>query len=950
MPFFAFSQNVPPALFITGAEKAESLKTTRLAIEVRIYGTVSETRMTMTFFNPSNKQVAGDLYVPLPEKAVVSGFALDINGVLVDGVPVEKQKGQQVFEKIVRQGIDPGLAEWTKGSSFKSRVFPIPAKGSRTIMVRYLSDITDKAGIPTYYLPLKYKDAIGDFTIRVEVVRPEDPPTVRESSFSNFTFRKWHSSYVAETSLSGAVLNKDLYISLPKTEKQPVKIEKDKNGRYYFTIDSIPPLPEIKKTFIPKQIAVYWDASGSRYGSKLEKSLKFLSDYFSSLKTDIVRVVLIVFRNVQEQPVIFNVRNGNSRELISFLKGIPYDGATQIGALTPPPGESDFALLFTDGISNFGVEEPPLFGVPLYIFSEDSSANYQFMKYLALKNNGEFFNLNAADISTIIKMIGRQVFGFVGVKVVNGEVEELFPQLPQPVMDSFRLTGQLVSRSAAIVLQYGAAGKVEMEHAYTVSRDSAEQGNLLSLVWAQEKLNELLIFSKRNQALISDLGKEFGLVTPGTSLIVLDRLEQYVEHRIPPPESLKEMRAQYFDIIAQEKKEAENRQEQKINYVLSLWQERITWWNKKFTYPKNFKVREAEKKESEAREPRAAEGAAPPSAMMDMSEAEKSMAEPEPEEAFKEDVAIPGIKSEPEPEPEIALKAWDPDTPYLAALKKTDKSSVYAEYLSQREAYSSSPAFFLDCADFFFNQGLKDLGLRILSNLAELELENAALLRILAHRLEQLDLLSLSRYVFEEVLRLRPEEPQSYRDLALVLGRLGEYEKAIPLLTRVIFSTWERFEEVEVIALMELNNMLPIAKAKGITNIPLDARLIKLLDVDIRIVLTWDADLTDMDLWVVEPSDEKAYYGNPLTRIGGHMSRDFTDGYGPEEYLLKKAMKGTYKIQVNYFSDRAPSLSGSVTLQVEIFTNYGRQNEQRKTITVRLRENNDTLNVGEITF
>jgi regulator of sirC expression with transglutaminase-like and TPR domain len=39
--------------------------------------------------------------------------------------------------------------------------------------------------------------------------------------------------------------------------------------------------------------------------------------------------------------------------------------------------------------------------------------------------------------------------------------------------------------------------------------------------------------------------------------------------------------------------------------------------------------------------------------------------------------------------------------------------------------------------------------------------------------------------LFEEVLRLRPEEPQSYRDLALVLARQGQYERAIELLYKV---------------------------------------------------------------------------------------------------------------------------------------------------------------------
>ena len=101
---------------------------------------------------------------------------------------------------------------------------------------------------------------------------------------------------------------------------------------------------------------------------------------------------------------------------------------------------------------------------------------------------------------------------------------------------------------------------------------------------------------------------------------------------------------------------------------------------------------------------------------------------------------------------------------------------------------------------------------------------------------------------------------------------------------------------------------------------------------------------------MIEPSGEKSYYGNPLSRIGGRMSRDFTQGYGPEEYLLKKAMKGEYKIETNYFGSSAAKLIGAVTLQVDVFTNYGRENEKHQAITIRLNNNNETINIGSIKF
>ena len=59
------------------------------------------------------------------------------------------------------------------------------------------------------------------------------------------------------------------------------------------------------------------------------------------------------------------------------------------------------------------------------------------------------------------------------------------------------------------------------------------------------------------------------------------------------------------------------------------------------------------------------------------------------------------------------------------------------------------------------------------------------------------------------------------------------------------------------------------------------------VDVDLRVVMGWDRDLTDVDLIIVEPSGEECYSYNNHTAIGGMLSRDFTHGYGPEEYLVR---------------------------------------------------------------
>ena len=119
---------------------------------------------------------------------------------------------------------------------------------------------------------------------------------------------------------------------------------------------------------------------------------------------------------------------------------------------------------------------------------------------------------------------------------------------------------------------------------------------------------------------------------------------------------------------------------------------------------------------------------------------------------------------------------------------------------------------------------------------------------------------------------------------------------------------------------------------------------------DLRIVLSWDADNCDMDLWIIEPTKEKCDYSHRNTTTGGHMSHDFRRGYGPEEYMVKKSVEGTYKIKVDYFGNSAQTITGPVTIQVKVISHYGTEFEQEKVLTRRLENRKEIISIGEISF
>lgn len=76
------------------------------------------------------------------------------------------------------------------------------------------------------------------------------------------------------------------------------------------------------------------------------------------------------------------------------------------------------------------------------------------------------------------------------------------------------------------------------------------------------------------------------------------------------------------------------------------------------------------------------------------------------------------------------------------------------------------------------------------------------------------------------------------------------------------------------------------------------------------------------------------------------MSRDFTGGYGPEEFILRKSMKGEYIVQIHYYGDSQQSVEGPTTVQLEMYTNYGFKNQKVNKVTRRLSEPSEGLQIG----
>lgn len=1115
----SWAQMLTPRIDIKDLKTGEkSIEISQIKVDVKVVGALAVTTVDMTFYNPNTRVMEGELEFPLADGQSISRFALDINGKLREGVTVDKAKGQKAFESIVRRGVDPGLLEKTSGNNFRTRVYPLTARSTRRVVIAYEQELKADNGKYQFFLPVEYRDKIGDFSVNLVVHGKDQQPKVDETPWGNFSFSQSGEAYMASYSMKDYKGKGQIVFSVPVKNDIQLYVERGKIGKQTVFYTQLFPEVVQKEKSNPKSIALFWDASSSMSERNFDLESQLLDRYFGKFKNLSVNLYKFNYKELKSQR--FTIKNGDWSQLKTALKETIYDGGTQLGALNLSSVKADEILFFSDGLSNFGKVVPLIGQTPITTINSMLKADYSMLKYLASTSGGTFVNLMQQTVDEVMAQLNSESLRLIDIDYNKNEVEDITTSgTIINARQGISIAGKLKSGSAIITLKFGNGKRVSHTERVSInSSAAADYDNMVERLWAAKRIAELDMLYDENKRDIERLGKKYNIVTRNTSLIVLETVGDYIEHDITPPEELRE---EYYRIRKDMDKSRAIDVEERINNAIQLWDYRKKWWNEEpkkeyaihgtikdekgsplpatvqlegrlakkvqasydgHFYIKAFKndklafmldgyqsqsmtVKGDEKVSIVLKANKPAKvvdkGYEPPKVEYTIRTGgsgdytitgvvkEKSIDEPlvgvsivikgtnqgvvsdidgrfsikanrgeaiqffyvgfktesitvdgdatveirmeenaqhldevvvsgygevRRDELFASAIEIeatdmvsealydmaPGVAVERSKAKEeevaeesrgtISIKAWESDAPYMEELKEKSNDELYAAYLVFKKDYQTAPSFYLDVASLFETRGLKEDALLILSNLAEMKLDDYRLLRVLAHRLQQLGYFEYAIPMFEKVKELRPEEPQSFRDLGLAYAENKEYQKAIDELYEVIVRRWDgRFREIEVFAVEEINNI--IAKGKKSLDISkIDERLIFNMPVDVRIVLNWDTDNTDMDLWVTDPNDEKCYYSNPKTKALGMITRDYRDGYGPEAFLIKKAPKGKYVIAADYFGTNEQTLIGPTTIYLDVFTHYGTPQETKKTIMLRLEEAQGEVEIGEIEF
>jgi Vault protein inter-alpha-trypsin domain len=1006
----------------------QDVRMSQLLVNLKIIGKIAYTTTEMHFFNKGSRQMEGELLFPLPDGVSVSRYAIDINGKMREAVPVNKNKGKQVFEAIEHRRVDPGLLEKVDGNNFKTRIYPIMPNAERIVIIGYEQELVgfDKDNL-AFQLVSKFAQKLDKFEINIAVFGGNEKPIIvaEDASVLSFEPATWIKSFQTSIKKIDYQPLEKLMVKIPIQAEIPSVVMQSINNQHYFYANTFVENTKTKSEN-PTTIGLIWDNSSSCKNRDLKKELEFLESYFKQIQNTKVNLYLLNYLFKKDQ--IFTITNGNWSALKAVLEKTFYDGGTRYSQIKF--GQEDAFLFFTDGLSSLSNNQLDKTSKPVHTITSSVSSDFAFLKYNSLKTGGNFINLNEFKVDDAVAKMSFQSLKFLGIKN-NSSVTEIYPTIGSDVAGNFSVSGISLLPNTEITLLFGYNNKVIIEKIVSLNAENQKTDEVnIEKLWAQKKIADLELLYKQNAEEIEIMGKKYGIITQNTSLIVLESLNDYIQYDITPPAELRPE----FDAIKKQHHDTQlakktNNWQNIENYRYELQK----WWNKdlKFKPSKNSKkpkvdqvrfVRPVSAHAEEVVEERQTgnEDLKGDPDAPDIIEAPAAVSKPTSitsdtvsatgssdivkksedkkdsetigtdENSLKEVVVVKrslgysttkissneviyvnelsgkvaGVAIQKDNNPddvqstnnkitkEIETNSLQPDRLYLKILAAATKDKQDETYLELKKSQENNPNFYFDVANFYYNQGNKPKALLVLSNIADLGLENHQLYKSLTYVFRQWKAVEDALYTANQVAKWRDFEPQSHRDLGLTLEDNKQYQTAFDELIKALETNYfaemsGQYEGIEDIILMDINRL--VAEHPNIKTDKIDKKYLNKMPVEVRIILNWNFMDTDIDMHIIEPTGEECYYGHTSTDIGAKFSKDFTEGYGPEQYLLRNAMKGKYQIKTNFYGEQTLTQNGPTTVMVEIYITKNHKTE-RKLKTIQLGTLKENQNLEMITI
>jgi hypothetical protein len=500
---------------------AEPLALRRVIVDVHTSGDFAVTEVEHVFYNPADRNREGTFRFPVPDGAMLTGMAMEVNGKLVEGEIVEREKAREVYDKIVDQMQDPALLEWEAGNWFKLRVFPVEAKQEKRVVIRYATPLVHGPNGWEYDYALGKQDPgqdIGDLVVKVDGKVVEHDQKVTAGI--------------------------DLAVPVGDDHVPPVMQERRPDGVY--TAVRIP-MPGAATTTAPssagpRKIAVIVDTSRSALEGKalalqlVKTALGELGakDQFVILASDVAVTA--------ETPDFVAAAPASIDAALAFLGNIEPDGASNLAAaLTAAAALHPTDVIYVgDGIPTCGERDAAKLSAladtvkaPIHAALIGKGASTELWRELAGRSGGRAVivhaELDAARFALAATHAG-DVPRLTDAKIIAPDGAIAFPAHATTIYAGDELVALMKTQDVPKTLELtGERDGKPVEQ--TISLASAQPVEHVAQRWAAYELTAMETADATREDIVK-LSQDYGVLSRFTSLLVLENDEAYKQYQI----------------------------------------------------------------------------------------------------------------------------------------------------------------------------------------------------------------------------------------------------------------------------------------------------------------------------------------------------------------------------------------------------------------------------------
>lgn len=351
-------------------DRRNNVQVTEVHVRIDIVEMTATTTIEMHLENQTAQRQEAELIFPVPDGAVVRGFAYDGPGGQVTAQVLPKEQARRIYEGLVSKIRDPALVEFIGYNLIRSSVFPIEARGRQKVRLTY-EHLLDVDGFRVdYVLPrtesLQYA-VPWHISVRIRAERPIS--TVYSAS------HKLEMERAGEREVSLKI------VAAASREPGPFRLsylvqedgvtasifaypDKKVGGGYFLFLAGLPAKatqdPNVQA--MKREVTLVIDRSGSMRNEKIEQVKEAAMQIIAGLRLGEAFNVLLYSNTVQwlsPKPVIKSETTEQAAR--RYIEGITATGGTNIyDALRtvleqePVEGMLPIVLFLTDGLPTVG--------------------------------------------------------------------------------------------------------------------------------------------------------------------------------------------------------------------------------------------------------------------------------------------------------------------------------------------------------------------------------------------------------------------------------------------------------------------------------------------------------------------------------------------------------------------------------------------------------------------